>query len=134
MTVGCWNVRTLLTTGAVSVLTHELKKFRWDIIGVFKTHWKGVDDTRENGYRILSSGREDYHRSGVALILSSLAEKELLGYNPVNDQIIAARFKTAVFCMTICQEYYAPTARIQMMKKWRASMTNCMKSSKASRK
>jgi hypothetical protein len=25
MAVGCWNVRTLLTTGAVSVLMHELK-------------------------------------------------------------------------------------------------------------
>jgi len=59
--------------------------FRWDIIGVSETHWKGVDDTRESGYRILSSGREDYYRSRVALILNSLAEKALLGYNPVND-------------------------------------------------
>jgi len=77
---------------------NKLKMFRWDIIGVSETHWKGVDDTRESGYRILSSGREDYHRSGVALILSSLAEKALLGYNPVNDRIITARFKTAVGC------------------------------------
>jgi len=38
MTVGCWNVRTLLTTGEVSVLMHELKNFRWDINGVSETH------------------------------------------------------------------------------------------------
>jgi len=58
--------------------------------------------------RILSSGREDYHRSGLALILSSLAEKALLGCNSVNDRIITARFKTAVGCMIICR-VYAPT-------------------------
>ena len=43
------------------------------------------------------------HRSGVALVLSPLAEKALLGHNPVNDRIITARFRT-----TVCQ-VYAPT-------------------------
>lgn len=43
--------------------------------------------------RILSSGREDLHRSGVALVLGPLAEKALLGYNPVSDLIITARFR-----------------------------------------
>jgi len=46
--------------------------------------------------------------SRIAQILSSLAEKALLGYNPVNDRIITTRFKTTVGCMTICQ-VYAPT-------------------------
>jgi len=113
MTVGCWNVRTLLTTGAVSVLMHKLKKFRWDISGVSETNWKRVDDTLENGYRIMNSGRDDYHRFGVALILSSLAEKALLAYNQINDRIITARFNTAVGCMTICQ-VYAPTTNAKV--------------------
>ena len=33
LTVGCWNVRTLYTTGATAVLIHELEKCRWHIIG-----------------------------------------------------------------------------------------------------
>ena len=90
------------------MLMHELDKFSWDIIGISETHWIGVDDTRCGNRRILSSGREDIHRSGVALILSSLAEKALLGYNPVNDRIITARFRTMIGCMTVCM-VYAPT-------------------------
>src|SRR5664279_4054895 len=68
LTVGCWNVRTLNTTGATEVLMHELKKFRWDIIGIAETHWIGTDDKQYEDNRILSSGREDIHRSGVALV------------------------------------------------------------------
>ena len=41
----------------------------------------------------------------MALERSPLAEKALLGFNPVNDRIITARFKTAVSCMTIYQVY-----------------------------
>ncbi len=108
MTVGCWNVRTLHTTGATELLLHELKKLRWDIIGIAETHWIGVDDKRCEDYRILSCGREDMHRSGVALVLSPLAEKALLGHNPVNDRIITARFRTTIGRLTVCQ-VYAPT-------------------------
>jgi hypothetical protein len=108
MTVGCWNVRTLYTTGATALLIHELKKLRWDIIGIAETHWTGVEDKRYEDYRILSCGREDMHRSGVALVLSPLAEKALQGHNPVNDRIITARFRTTIGRLTVCQ-VYAPT-------------------------
>jgi len=108
LTVGCWNVRTLYATGATSLLMHELKKFRWDIIGISETHWTGVDDRRVDDHRILSSGKDEHHRSGVALVLSSTAEKALLGFNPVSDRIITARFRTMLGGMTVCQ-VYAPT-------------------------
>jgi len=77
-------------------------------MGISETHWTGVDDRRFEDQRILSSGRDDVHRSGVALILSQRAEKSLLGFNPVNDRIISARFKTMTGSMTVCQ-VYAPT-------------------------
>ena len=35
-TIGTWNVRTLYTCGKVQELTHELKRYRWDIIGLSK--------------------------------------------------------------------------------------------------
>jgi exonuclease III len=112
MTVGCWNVRTLHADGTTTLLLHELEKFKWDIIGIAETHWLGVDDRRYNGCRILSSGREKIHRSGVALALSPLAEKSLLGYNPVTDRIMSARFKTTIGTMTVCQ-IYAPTSNAE---------------------
>ena len=77
-------------------------------MGISETHWTGVDDRLFEDQRILSSGRDDVHRSGVALILSQRAEKSLLGFNPVNDRIISARFKTMTGSMTVCQAY-APT-------------------------
>ena len=108
MTVGCWNVRTLLTTGALEVLLNELEKFRWDVMGISETHWTGVDDFRLKGCRIISSGQERTHRSGVALILGPLAQAAFIGCNPVNDRILTARFQALTGCV-ICQ-VYAPTA------------------------
>jgi len=69
LTVGCWNVRTLHTIGALEVLLNELEKYRWDVMGISETHWTGMDDFRRDGFRIISSGQENAHRSGVALIL-----------------------------------------------------------------
>lgn len=109
MTVGCWNVRTLYSAGALQILIQELGRLKWDIIGIAETHWTGIDDKRLMNYRILSSGREDVHRSGVGLILSSAAERALIGSKPVSDRIITARFRTAIGFMTIFQ-IYVPTA------------------------
>jgi hypothetical protein len=109
MTIGCWNVRTLYSTGALQILLQELERFRWDVMGVAETHWDGVDDKICGGYRVLSSGREDsVHRAGVALILGKRAQGSLLDLEPVNDRIITARFKIMAGNLTICQ-VYAPT-------------------------
>lgn len=41
---------------------------------------------------ILYVGQEEWHECGVGLILSKRAKKALLGWKPVNDQIITACF------------------------------------------
>ena len=57
-------------------MLQELARLRWDVIGIAKTHWCGIDDRMFQGCRILNSGRADMvHRSGVALILSRLAQQ-----------------------------------------------------------
>ena len=84
-------------------MIHELDKFKWDVMGLAVTHLLGINDKMANGRRVLSSGREEIHRSGVARVLNATAQKSLRGYKPVSDRILIARFKTATGNMTICQ-------------------------------
>ena len=42
VTIGCWNVKTLLEPGALDLLLNELGRFRWDLIGIAEIHWKRV--------------------------------------------------------------------------------------------
>jgi len=108
-TIGTWNVRTLVPTGAVDMLIHELKRLRWDVVGISETHWTGVQENYVQGYKIISSGREEGHRSGVGMIMTAGAQQSMLSYNPVSDRIMSARFRMAEGAVTICQ-IYAPTA------------------------
>ena len=108
-TVGTWNVPTLYATSAGSMLMHELKRMRWEIIGIAETHLTGVQESMIEGYKLISSGKEAEHSSGVGLVLSANAQLAVTGYNPVSDRIISARFQMMVGMATICQ-VYAPTA------------------------
>ncbi|PVD35846.1 hypothetical protein C0Q70_02815 [Pomacea canaliculata] len=38
-TIGTWNVRTLFQCGKVKELTHELQRYRWDIVGLAEVRW-----------------------------------------------------------------------------------------------
>jgi len=107
-TVGCWNVRSLYSPGAVKLLVQELKHFKWDVVGIAETHLTGVDDIREGECSIISSGGEGAHRAGVALVIGKSASAALISSKPVSDRIISARFKTATGHLTIVQ-VYAPT-------------------------
>ena len=107
-TIGTWNVRTLVPIGAVDMLIHELKRLRWDVVGISETQWAGVKENYVQGYKI-TSGREEGHRSGVGMIMTAGAQKSMLSYNPVSDRIMSDRFRMSKGAVTIFQ-IYAPTA------------------------
>ena len=44
-TIGTWNVRTLHACGKLQELTHELKRYRWDILGLSEVRWTGFGET-----------------------------------------------------------------------------------------
>ena len=60
-TIGKWNVRTLDTVRETSLLMHELCHFRWDVIGLAKTHWTRKQELVVNGCKIVSSGGGKIH-------------------------------------------------------------------------
>ncbi len=58
---------------------------------------------------ILFSGPEKHHARGVGILMSQRAKKALIGYEPVSDRIITARFCGQPMNTTFVQTY-APTA------------------------
>ena len=45
LTIGTWNVRTLMETGKLNPLKNELKRFRYDIIAVSEIGWTRKGET-----------------------------------------------------------------------------------------
>ena len=94
-TVGTWNVRTLWATGKLELLRNEMKRYRYDVIGISEVRWTGKGETSNGDF--IWSGENNTHNRGVGMLLNTKARKTLLGYNPVNPRIIMARFQATPF-------------------------------------
>jgi len=57
------------------MLIHELERLKWDVIGISETHWIGTQESLVQGFKVISSGRTESHRSGVGLILTKKAQQ-----------------------------------------------------------
>ena len=107
LTVGTWNVQTLWAAGKLELLRNEMKRFRYDIIGISEVRWTGKGETPQGDF--IWSGEETSHIRGVGLLLSKQAQKALIGYNPISSRIISARFDAAPFKISVIH-VYAPTS------------------------
>ena len=79
-TVGTWNVRTLWATGKLELLRNEMKRYRYDVIGISEVRWTGKGETSNGDF--IWSGENNTHNRGVGMLLNTKARKALLGYNP----------------------------------------------------
>ena len=69
--IGTWNVRTLYACGKVKELTHELDRYRWDILGLAEVRWTSCGETTtEEGHKIWYSGEDSKHQHGVGFIVN----------------------------------------------------------------
>jgi len=107
LTVGTWNVQTLWAAGKLELLRNEMKRFKYDIIGISEVRWTGKGETPNGDF--IWSGEETIHMRGVGFLLSAQAKKALIGYNPISSRIISARFDAAPFKISIIH-VYAPTS------------------------
>jgi hypothetical protein len=107
LSVGTWNVRTLAATGKLQMLQQEMKRYRCDVLGVAEMRWTKSGEIR-NG-EIIWSGKDTRREAGVGFLLSRRARESLLGYMPVNERIIMARFAAVPFNTSVIQ-VYAPTS------------------------
>uniref|UniRef100_W6NF69 Endonuclease exonuclease phosphatase domain containing protein n=1 Tax=Haemonchus contortus TaxID=6289 RepID=W6NF69_HAECO len=79
-----------------------------DILGISEVRWTGQGCMRSDGKTILFSGLEERHERGVGIVLSKRAAEALVGWRPVSERIITARFVTRHTRITVVQ-VYAPT-------------------------
>ena len=108
---GYWNVRTLYQTGKTSQVCCEMRKYGVDILGVSESRWtdSGKLFLSNDEMHIIYSGRNDnIHYAGVAIIMTKNAERALIGWQPVSERIISARFYTKHFKLTLIN-CYTPT-------------------------
>lgn len=108
--IGTWNVRTMYKVGKTAQVEREMSRYNISILGVSESRWTGNGMiTTSSNNTIIYSGREDnHHAEGVAIIMNTTAKKSLIGWKPINERIITARFNSKHTKMTIIQ-CYAPT-------------------------
>ncbi|CAF0874075.1 unnamed protein product [Adineta steineri] len=110
-TVGTWNVRTLWAAGKLELLRNEMKRYKYDIIGISEVRWTGQGETSNGDF--IWCGESNTHTKGVGMLLSVKARKALLSYNPINSRLITARFTATPFNLTVIN-VYAPTSEASM--------------------
>ena len=107
--VGCWNVRTMMTTGKTAQISREMKRYHIDVLGLSEIRWTGTGRMKladEN--LLLFAGEENDHQKGVGIMISKDTQKSLMEWNPISSRIITARFYSRFRRTTIIQTY-APT-------------------------
>ena len=109
ITIGTWNVCTLYVCGKLKELTHELTRYRWDILGLAEVRWTGFGETvTDEGHKIWFSGDNTKHQHGVAFIVNKEKVNSVIGCTLISSRIITIRISAKPKNMTIIQ-VYAPT-------------------------
>ena len=103
--VATWNVRTLFQAGNLAQVTREFKRYGLHILGISEARWTGSGRETCEGNTFIYSGQAEHHSRGVGLIINREAENALIGWKPVNDRIITARFLSRHVKTTIIQVY-----------------------------
>ena len=104
-----WNACTLYACSRIQELTHELKCYCWDIIGLSEVRWTGSGETStEDGHKIWFSGGEKKHQHGVAFIVRKEITGSVISCMPILSRLISICVSTKPPNMTIIQ-VYAPT-------------------------
>ena len=109
MTIDTWNTMTLTAARKLQELTHEMDRYRWNILRRCETRWKNFGETTEEGHKVYFSGKEDKHEHGVGFLVHKDIVNTVMGSRPVSSRLITIRLRAVPFNITIVQAY-APTS------------------------
>ena len=58
ITIGTWNTRTLRAEGKLQELTHEMDRYKWNILGLCEMRWKNFGETAtEEGHKVFNADK-----------------------------------------------------------------------------
>ena len=104
--IGTWNTRTLRAAGKLQELTHEMDRYRWNILGLCEMRWKSFGETTiEEGHKVSFSGKDDKHEQGVGFRVHKDIVNTVMGCRPVSSRLITIRLRAVPFSITIVQAY-----------------------------
>ena len=85
----------------------EFNKLGIEVLGMSETRWTGSGQADIDGDTFIYSGGYSHHR-GVGLMFNKKLAKSFLGFWPVSDRVIVAKFAAKPFDLVVVQ-VYAPT-------------------------
>ena len=96
--IATWNFRTMYEAGRTAQVAREMKQYNICLLGLSETRWLQTGQLRlASGETLLYSGHSEEgapHTEGVGLMLTTEAQRALIGWEPVSSRIIAAKFAT----------------------------------------
>ena len=106
ITIGTWNTKTLRAAGRLRELTHEMDRYRWNILGLCEMRWKNFGETTtEEELKVFFSGKEDKHEHGVGFLVQKDIVNTVMVCRPVSSRLIAIRLRAVPFNITIVHVY-----------------------------
>ena len=111
ITIGTWNVRSLRAARKAEEVTHEMKRYRWNFLGLCEVRWRNFGETSTpEGHKLFFSGREDKQEHGLGFLIHKDTVNTIMGCRPVSNRPIAIRLlKASPFRITIIQAYAQTT-------------------------
>ena len=98
ITIGTWNVRSLRAAGKVGELTLEMKRYRWNTLGLCEVRLKNFGETSTpEGHRLFFSGLEDRHEYGVGFLIHKDTVNPIMGCRQVSSRLVTIRLKASHF-------------------------------------
>ena len=108
--IGSWSVRTLRADGKLEELTPEMKRYKWNIIGLSEIRKKGTNEIQTNEGHILHYiGNEYRHINKVGFLINKENVKMIMNFNAINERVATISLQVTPFNVTIIQ-VYKPTA------------------------
>ena len=113
--IATWNVLTLSHDGYAEALSRELQRYNISLAGLTEVRLRGNGLLDIERATLLYSGGE--HRvHGVGLMLNGTMKRALLGWQPISDRLMVARFQHRHGGLSVIVAY-APTEEADMAAK-----------------
>ena len=83
ITKGTRNTMTPRAAGKLQELTHELDRYKWNILGLCELIWKNFSKaTTEERHRVFFRGKEDKHEHGAGFLVHKDIVNTIMGCRP----------------------------------------------------
>ena len=104
-----------MSQGKLEVLKQEMARVNFNILGISKLKWTGMDEFNSDDQYIYYCGQESLRRNGIIIMVNKRVRNAVLGCNLKNDRMISVHFQGKPFNITVIQ-VYASTSNAEELK------------------